>query len=151
MKHLTLVLLIVLLWSVGSKQEGLVCPQPIQTAKEVRAQIPHKKIAHAKVSPAKLTEAQLATKGKVALLFPDEPRMLAVIQCESKFRQFTADGTPLYSHTNDVGVAQINIPTWGAEAKRLGLDIYNSEDDNLTMARIVLQKQGITAWTCYGG
>lgn len=103
------------------------------------------------LSPAKLSPAQLAMREFVSSLFPDVPDMVPTVLCESKFRQFGPDGTPLISKTDDVGVAQINIPTWGKQAKELGLDIYNSAADNLTMARIVYEKQGITAWTCAPG
>lgn len=103
------------------------------------------------LSPAKaLTAEQVAIRFKVAEMFPDVPEMVTVVACESRYRQFGANGKPLISKTNDVGVAQINIPTWGGEAQKLGLDIYNSVDDNLVMARIVYTKQGISAWTCKG-
>lgn len=71
-----------------------------------------------------------------------------VVACESHFRQFDKDGNPLISPTNDVGVMQINIPTWAEKAKDLGLDIYHSERDNIIMGRIVYDEQGISAWTC---
>lgn len=71
-----------------------------------------------------------------------------VVSCESHFRQFRNDGTPLISPTDDVGVMQINRPTWLAKAKALGLDIENSTRDNIIMGRIVYEEQGIGAWTC---
>ncbi len=74
--------------------------------------------------------------------------MDGVVACESHFRQFRSDGTPLISPTDDVGVMQINIPQWGEKAKALGLDIYHSERDNIIMGRIVYDEQGIGAWTC---
>lgn len=93
--------------------------------------------------------AQKALYNEVQATFDDIPQMTAIVRCESSFRQFDAQGKPLISPTGDVGVAQINIKTWGAEAKALGLDIYGSAADNLAMARIVLKEQGLTAWTCY--
>lgn len=95
-----------------------------------------------------LSASQEALEAQVASDFPDVPAMVAVVRCESHFRQLTASGTPLISPTHDVGVAQINIPTWGKEAAALHLDIYHSASDNLAMARVVYAEQGIGAWTC---
>jgi len=87
------------------------------------------------------------TVHKVRLAFLDEPRMLSVVKCESEFRQFKKNGDPLISPTSDVGVMQINQVHW-KEARKLGLDIFNNEDDNIKMGRIVYEKQGINAWSC---
>lgn len=85
-------------------------------------------------------------ENKVKAIFWDDPRMLAVVQCESHFVQFK-NGKILRSKTSDIGVMQINQVHW-AEAKRLGLDIWNNENDNIRMGRIIYDKQGIDAWTC---
>lgn len=95
-----------------------------------------------------LSEAQIEVKHAVALAFPDVPAMVRVVGCESSYAQFWADGSPKVSSTDDVGVMQINVPTWGAEAVKLGLDIYNSEADNIAMGRIVYETQGLSAWVC---
>lgn len=91
---------------------------------------------------------------KIEATFWDEPRMLKVIHCESGTnkpyvfaRQFDSHGSPLMSHTSDVGVMQINQVHW-AKAKLLGLDIFNSENDNIKMGRIIYDEQGIGAWMC---
>lgn len=97
-----------------------------------------------------LTNAQIALKQAVDVAFATTPEMDAVVRCESGFRQFDEDGKPLISPTHDVGVAQINIPTWAKEARDRGLDIFNSATDNIEMAKIVLKEQGIHAWTCAG-
>lgn len=89
----------------------------------------------------------LSIKDKVAREFRDVPRMLRVIQCESKFRQFDSSGKTLRSKTSDIGVGQINQVHW-KRAKALGLDIWNSVDDNIKMMRIIYEEQGIDAWTC---
>jgi len=86
-------------------------------------------------------------RDKVAEAFKDEPKMLPTIGCESNFRQFDSRGKPLRSPTSDVGVMQINQVHWG-EAKKLGLDIFYSEDDNIKMGRIIYESQGLEAWTC---
>lgn len=88
----------------------------------------------------------LTLQEKVEQTFND-PRMLKVIQCESQWRQFHNE-KPLISPTSDVGLLQINQIHW-KRAKELGLDIFNSVDDNLKMAKIIYDEQGITAWTCF--
>src|SRR3990167_8630484 len=62
--------------------------------------------------------------------------MIRIIKCESNFRQFDESGNVLRSKTNDVGAAQIHVPTWGAKAKELGHDIYELEG-NLNMAMYI--------------
>ena len=95
----------------------------------------------------KVIECEMTIRDKVARMFPEEPIMVQVAYCESKHRQLV-NGKPLISPTSDVGVMQINQVHW-KEAKKLGLDIFYSEDDNIKMGRIVYEKQGVSAWTCY--
>lgn len=83
----------------------------------------------------------------VAEAFADNPRMIDVIRCESNFRQFH-NGVPLVSRTSDVGVMQINQVHW-PRARALGLDIFNSIEDNIAMGKIILREQSISAWTCH--
>lgn len=95
-----------------------------------------------------LATSQETLKTLVSEAFPSEPDMVAIAGCESGYRQLTASGTPLISPTDDVGVLQINIPTWGADAAARHLDIYHSAADNIAEAQIVLAEQGVEAWTC---
>ena len=74
----------------------------------------------------------------------NDPRMVNVAYCESKWKQLI-DGKPYMSPTSDVGIMQINQIHW-KEAKSLGLDIFNSEDDNLKMGKIIYDREGIEAW-----
>jgi len=76
-----------------------------------------------------------------------QKRFLAVVECESNFKQFEKDGTVRTSSTNDIGIMQINKKTWGAEALKRGIDIYTTKG-NIEMARIVYKQQGIEAWVC---
>lgn len=76
--------------------------------------------------------------------------MVEVVRCESNFRQFDVDGTTLISSTTDVGVMQINLKTWLKKSQQMGLDILNSEDDNIKMGLYILKVQGISAWVCNG-
>lgn len=69
-------------------------------------------------------------------------------------RQFK-DGQVLRGVPNpdDIGLAQINEPTWGAQAKELGYDIY-TYDGNLAMAKWIFNHYGSTPWNwskgCWG-
>lgn len=80
--------------------------------------------------------------------FPDEPIMLCIAEKESGTAQFRPSGAILESPTKDYGLMQINqvhLP----EAERLGLDVKNSVEDNLAMAKIVKARQGYKAWATY--
>lgn len=99
-------------------------------------------------APGSPVEAPKTTsKEKVLLIFKD-PRMVKVLTCESGLKQFRKDGKPIISPTSDVGIAQINKYHW-KRAKNLGLDIFNNEDDNLKMAKIIYDEQGIDAWSAF--
>lgn len=88
----------------------------------------------------------LSTSTLLAMYMP--PEMMPVLNCESHFIQWDENGKILTSSTDDVGIAQINVKTWGAKALELGYDIYTTEG-NLKMAKYVLDTQGKTAWVCY--
>lgn len=98
------------------------------------------------------TPTQIALANKVREVFDEE--MVDVIRCESQFNQHKSNGTPLLSPTSDVGVMQINQVHW-KRAKALGLDIFNSVDDNIIMGKIVYDERekltgnGAEAWSCY--
>lgn len=81
---------------------------------------------------------------KILATFND-PRMVNVLYCESRWKQLNKDGTPLISKTSDVGISQVNQIHW-EEAKKLGLDIFKSEADNLKMGKRIYDKEGIGAW-----
>ena len=83
----------------------------------------------------------------IALEFKNTPKMVEIVKCESRFRQFDKNGSPLLSKTSDVGIMQINQVHWD-RAGSLGLDIFNSVDDNIAMGKIILKEQGLNAWTC---
>jgi hypothetical protein len=94
-----------------------------------------------------IESSTLSTLEKIKAEFGENSKMLGVVKCESNFRQFK-NGEPLMSPTSDVGVMQINQVHW-KKAKELGLDIFNSVDDNIKMGRRIYDSQGIKAWTCY--
>ena len=103
----------------------------------------------AETAPYVLDETSTSSlKAYVEKEFADIPEMSAIVECESGYRQFDTDGNPLMSHTQDVGIAQINNVHF-AWAKERGLDIFHSAKDNLTMARLIYEAQGLDAWVCY--
>lgn len=97
-------------------------------------------------SPEIPNGAPISTSTFLAMYLPAD--MMPVINCESHFQQWDENGHILTSSTDDVGIAQINVKTWGAKASELGYDIYTTEG-NLKMAKYVLDTQGKTAWVCY--
>jgi hypothetical protein len=62
-------------------------------------------------------------------------------------RELNASGTVLrgYPNPNDVGLAQINVPTWGAKATELGFDLYTYQG-NLDMAKWLFDHYGSAPW-----
>jgi hypothetical protein len=76
------------------------------------------------------------------------PIMVAIARCESGFRHFDKDGNLVRSETKDSGLFQIN-DIWEEDAKELGLDYKGNVHDNILMAKYILNKQGLNAWTTY--
>lgn len=72
-------------------------------------------------------------------------------------RQFLPNGSVLrgYPNPDDIGLAQINVPTWGGVAKKLGFNIY-TYNGNLAMAKWIFdndsQHQENWHWSegCWG-
>ena len=73
--------------------------------------------------------------------------LLCIVQHESGGQQFTPSGAPLISKTDDVGIMQINLPTWEKKAKAMSLDIVNSPQDNIEMGIYIYQTIGPQEWT----
>lgn len=72
--------------------------------------------------------------------------LIAVVGCESGYRQFNASGGVLTSSTNDKGIFQINH-IWWQKAKDLGYDI-STIDGNIDMGIYIYKTAGIRSWTC---
>ena len=86
-------------------------------------------------------------ESKVRLFFADTPIMAEVIKCESRFRQFNADGTSFRGIVNnqDVGIAQVNEYYHAKRAKKLGYNIYTVEG-NMAYAKLLYQEEGTDPW-----
>lgn len=87
--------------------------------------------------------------------YRDIPIMVQIARCESRFRHFDKNDTPIKGEINslDIGVMQINAHYHAERALSLGLDIYDFED-NLAYARILYNEQGSAPWisssACWG-
>lgn len=91
----------------------------------------------------------------VKTYFADEPIMISIARCESRFRQYDKDGSVFRGAINnkDVGIMQINEFYHSAAAAKLGLDLHKLED-NVAYARYLYEKEGTTPWNssspCWG-
>ena len=74
--------------------------------------------------------------------------MIGIAKCESSFRQFNDDGTPLVGHGRYIGVFQIDENIHADYAKSLGMDIY-TVSGNLAYAKRLYEQLGAKPWpTC---
>ena len=73
--------------------------------------------------------------------------MVTIAGCESRFRQFGADGKALRGEHNefDLGVMQINTLYHGKKADNLGYDL-TSIGDNMAYARNLYEREGTKPW-----
>lgn len=78
--------------------------------------------------------------------------MVTVAQCESGFIQFNKDGSVFRGVKNpkDVGIFQINEPSWLKKSIELGYNIYTIEG-NIQMARWIHDNAGISQWRYSSG
>ncbi len=134
---LTVLLLLSLLIASTVHGESAQVIEPVATSIKVA-------LVATSTDPAPITSNEGIEK-LIKKEFAKTPKMIAIVRCESRFRQYNKWGTPLTSHTNDVGVMQINKVHW-VRAKKLGLDIHNSVYDNIAMGKIILKEQGMGAW-----
>ena len=86
-------------------------------------------------------------ESKVRLYFKDTPIMAEIVKCESRFRQFNADGTALrgIANSQDIGIAQVNEYYHAKRAKKLGMDIYSAEG-NMAYAKLLYEEEGTAPW-----
>jgi hypothetical protein len=103
-------------------------------------------------------EAENAPQGNI---WQSRPLLKHITSCESNGdpnkepREFNSSGTVLHGYPNpdDIGLGQINLPTWGAKAKELGFDLYTYQG-NLDMTFWIYDHYGWKPWTysrgCWG-
>ncbi|MEK7155945.1 MAG: peptidoglycan-binding domain-containing protein [Patescibacteria group bacterium] len=91
----------------------------------------------------------------VRAYFGETPVMVDIARCESKFRQYTDSGNPLYGGYQGkmVGIFQVYEDIHAAYAKGLGMDIYTT-DGNMAYARLLYEREGTKPWIssfpCWG-
>lgn len=79
--------------------------------------------------------------------FSDIPILARIAGCESHYRHLDRSGSTLRGVENrfDVGVMQINLLYHEEDAKELGLNLHNL-DDNVAFARHLYERQGAKPW-----
>ena len=89
-----------------------------------------------------------SVEGYVREYFADIPVMIAVAQCESRFRQYDKDGSVLRGEVihEDVGVMQVNETYHKAVADKLGLNLHTMQG-NVAYARYLYEKEGTAPWS----
>lgn len=76
------------------------------------------------------------------------PQVLeAIAMCESGATQYTSEGSVIRDHVygTHVGVFQLSTQ-WQKQAQKFGMDVVNSEKDNITMAIWIYNKYGTAPW-----
>lgn len=97
----------------------------------------------------------LTIEDQVRAHFSDVPALAGVAYCESRFRQYDANGNILRGIVNsrDVGVFQINEHYHLETALKKGIDLYTLEG-NMEYARYLYENQGLQPWKasrpCWG-
>ncbi len=79
--------------------------------------------------------------------FAEDPIMIEIARCESRFKQFDKDGSIHRGVVNDLdlGVMQVNEIYHGTTAKKLGLDLYTIQG-NVAYAKYLYDKEGTQQW-----
>ncbi len=80
---------------------------------------------------------------------------LKIARCESTSKHYTNSGAILRGHKNpdDIGIFQINERYHLGASQKLGLDIYDLED-NIKYAMVLMKRDGTQPWywsrSCWG-
>lgn len=91
----------------------------------------------------------------VRAYFADAPIMVGIARCESKFRQYTDTGNPLYGGYEGkmVGIFQIYDDIHSDFAKQMGMDI-STVNGNMAYAKYLYEREGTQPWLssmpCWG-
>lgn len=91
------------------------------------------------------TKKELEQKARV--YFKNDPILVDIARCESKFRQLDKNGDVLRGEVNksDVGLMQINEYYHADRAKKLGLDLKTIEG-NMAYAKYLYDREGGQPW-----
>lgn len=97
----------------------------------------------------------LDVETRVRAYFSYAPIMVEIARCESKFRQYSSSGKPLYGGYGGkmVGVFQVYTDIHASYAASLGMDITTLEG-NLAYAKYLYDREGTKPWLssfpCWG-
>lgn len=133
--------------------DSLIPQTPVAT---VQAAAPIEEVVVSEKSKD-VSEAALIsnTEAQVKAYFTDTPILAEIAFCESRYRQFGANGEVLRGVENaqDVGVMQINEKYHLDTAQKLGLNLYTLEG-NMAYGRYLYDTQGTKPWNyssaCWG-
>ena len=91
------------------------------------------------------TSKELEKKAKI--YFKDDPILVDIARCESRFRQLDKDGEILRGKVNkgDIGLMQINEYYHADKANELGLDLETLEG-NMAYAKYLYDREGGQPW-----
>lgn len=85
------------------------------------------------------------TETAVRSYFADVPAMILIAKCESGFRQYNTNGTPLRGSGLYIGVFQVDEKIHAGTARGMGMDIYTL-DGNLAYAKYLYDQAGTRPW-----
>ena len=89
----------------------------------------------------------MTVKETVKDYFENDPILIEIAKCESRFRQFDESGDVLRGTVTpeDIGVMQINKRYHLLKSKDLGYDIHTL-DGNMAYAKWLYEKEGTKPW-----
>ena len=73
------------------------------------------------------------------------PILEKIFKCESGNSHYDRNGQVLINKTQDMGIAQINVPIWGKKAQELGYNLA-VEADNIAFAFWLYENKGTEPW-----
>lgn len=77
------------------------------------------------------------------------PILICIAHYESGTKQFSKNGSPLWSPTGDVGIMQIHYQDWHSVGRAHGWGFVHNEEDNISMALYIYKVMGPKAWATY--
>jgi len=107
------------------------------------------------MTPVDVAQAEVSVEDSVRSFFSDIPVMIDIARCESKFRQFSEDGSVLKGGWGGamVGVFQFYEAVHDGAATAMGFDLGTLEG-NLGYAKHLYTVSGTTPWnsaqSCWG-
>lgn len=123
----------------GNQVASVITSQIPNEAQAIESQVDEKSTF---INDTKSMEAYLRKE------YADYPILVDIARCESNFKQFDKDGTPIRGIVNkaDIGVMQINEKYHAETAVKLGLDLGTVEG-NVAYGKHLYEEQGSAPWS----